>query len=86
MVVTPGDHAPGIMPNKNEAKNTSTKNPRTSMVRRAGEASSMCFSKDVKSTMATASYNTLTPFRRETRAGSARKLVPPKRAMTATEM
>ena len=54
------------------------------MVRRAGEASSMCFSKEVKSTMATASYNTLSPFRRETSTGSARNLVPPKRAMTAT--
>ena len=54
------------------------------MVRRAGEASSMCFSKEVKSTMATASYNTLSPFRRETSTGSARNLVPPQRAMTAT--
>ena len=34
LVVTPGDHAPGITPNKNEQKNTSTKSPRTSMVRR----------------------------------------------------
>ena len=48
LVVTPGDHAPGITPNKNEPKNTSTKSPMTSMVRRAGEASSMCFSKEVK--------------------------------------
>ena len=78
LVVTPGDYAPGITPNKNEPKNTSTKSPRTSMVRRAGEASSMCYSKEVKSTMATASYNTLTPFRRETSTGSARNLVPPK--------
>ena len=54
------------------------------MVRRAGEASSMCFSKEVKSTMATASYNTLLSFRSETSTGSARNLVPPKRAMTAT--
>ena len=37
LVVTPGDHAPGITPNTNEPKNTSTKSPRTSMVRRAGE-------------------------------------------------
>ena len=44
----------------------------------AGEASSMCFSKEVKSTMAAASCNTLTPFRRETSTGSARNLVPPK--------
>ena len=34
--------------------------------------------------MVTASYNTLSPFRRETSTGSARNLVPPKRAMTAT--
>ena len=44
----------------------------------AGEASSMCFSKEVKGTIAAASYNTLTPFRRETSTGSARNLVPPK--------
>ena len=56
MVATPGDHAPGITPNTNEPKNPSTKGPRTSKVRRVGEASSMCFSKEVKSTMATASY------------------------------
>ena len=84
LVVTPGDKVPGITPNKTEPKNTSTKSPKTSMVRRASEASSMCFFKEVKSTMATASYNTLTPFRRETSTGSARDLVPPKRAMTAT--
>ena len=73
LVVTPGDHAPGIPPNANEPKNTSTKSLRMS-VRKAGEASSMCFFKEVKSTMATASYNTHSPFRRETSTASARNL------------
>ena len=84
LVVTPGDHAPGITPNTNEPKNSNTKGPRTSKVRRAGEASSMCFSKEVKSTMVTASYKNALMFRSETSTRSARDLVPPKRATTAT--
>ena len=74
MVVTPGDHAPGKTPNANEPKNTSTKSLRMSMVRKAGEASSMCFFKEVKRTMAIALYNTHSPFRRETSTVSARNL------------
>ena len=69
LVVTPGDHAPGITPNTNEPKNSNTKSPRTSKVRRAGEASSMCLSKEVKSTMVTASYKYALMFRSETSIG-----------------
>ena len=84
LVVTPGDQCTRNNIKQEWTKNTSTKSPRTSMVRRAGETSSCVTPRRWKSTMAAASYNTHSPSRRETSTGSARNSVPSKRAMTAT--